>query len=87
MLCPNVPVHIETISGFARELPYLKNDFWKPWPKLRAADFAKFVALARRGKEIPAHHSGDAKAEQEFQKGELERSIRYCKEVLGLGLK
>jgi len=86
-LCPNVPVHIETISGFARAIPYLKNDFWKLWPKMKASDFAKFVALAKRGKEIPPHHSTDAKAEQDYQKGELERSIKYCKEKLGMGLK
>ena len=86
-LCPNVPVHIETISGFAREIPYLKADFWKVWPKAKASDFAQFVTLAKRGKPIPSHRSADAKEEQEYQKGELERSIKYCKEVLGLGLK
>ncbi len=86
-LCPNVPVHIETISGFPREIPYLKNDLWKLWPKMKAGDFAKFIALAKRGKEIPPHRSADANAEQDYQKGELERSIKYCKEVLGLGLK
>jgi hypothetical protein len=26
-------------------------------------------------------------AEQEYQKAELERSLKYCKDVLGLGLK
>jgi len=86
-VCPNVPVHIETISGFAREIPYLKPEFWKVWPKAKASDFAQFVALAKRGKPIPSHKSADAKAEQEYQKGELERSIKYCKEVLGLGMK
>jgi sugar phosphate isomerase/epimerase len=86
-LCPGVPVHIETISGFARELPYLKPEFWSVWPKARASDFAKFVALAKLGKAIPPHRSPDAKAEQEYQKGELEESIRYCKETLRLGLK
>jgi sugar phosphate isomerase/epimerase len=86
-LCPSVPVHIETISGFAREIPYLKTDFWKVWPKARASDFAQFLALAKRGKPLPPHKSADAKEEQEYQKGELERSIKYCKEVLGLGFK
>ena len=86
-LCPNVTVHIETISGFAREIPYLKADFWKVWPKARASDFAQFVALAKRGKPLPSHKSADAKEEQEYQKGELQRSIKYCKEALGLGLK
>ena len=86
-LCPGVPVHIETISGFPRELPYFKKDFWKVWPKARAKDLAKFIALAKKGKPIPPHRSPDNKAEQDYQKGEIERSIKYCKETLGLGLK
>ncbi len=85
-LCPGVPVHIETISGFNREVPYLKNDFWNVWPKAKAAEFAKFLALAKRGKPREPHRSADAAAEQAYQKGELERSLKYCKEVLGLGL-
>ena len=35
-LCPGVPVHIETISGFNREIPYLTDDFWKVWPAMPA---------------------------------------------------
>jgi sugar phosphate isomerase/epimerase len=86
-LCPNVAVNIETISGFAREISYLKPEFWSVWPKAQASDFAKFVALAKRGKPIPPHRSANPQEEQEYQKGELERSIKYCKEILGLGLK
>ncbi len=86
-LCPGVPVHIETISGFPRELAYFKKDFWKAWPKASAQGLAKFVALAKQGKAIPPHRSPDAQAEQEYQKGEIERSLKYCKETLGLGLK
>jgi hypothetical protein len=36
---------------------------------------------------IPPHHSPDDKAEQDYQRSELERSLAYCKETLGLGLK
>jgi sugar phosphate isomerase/epimerase len=88
-LCPNAPVHIETISGFPRELPIYKNDanFWKAWPKMRGADLAKFIALAKRGKSIPPHRSANNDEEQAYQRGEIERSIKYCKESLGLGLK
>lgn len=86
-LCPQVPVHLETISGGPREFAYLKPEFWKEYPKARAHEFAKFLALARRGKPIQPHKAGDAKAEQEFQKADLERSLRYCKQVHGLGLK
>jgi sugar phosphate isomerase/epimerase len=85
-LCPAVPVHIETISGFAREIAFLKKEFWEAWPKAKASDLAPFLALARRGKPLPSHRSADAQEEQAYQKGELERSLRYCKEVLGLGL-
>jgi len=81
----------ETISGFNREIPYLKPEFWNVWPKAKAPDFARFVALAKKGKPREAYKPPEGKdrkvAEQEYQKGEIERSIRYCKERLGLGLK
>jgi sugar phosphate isomerase/epimerase len=86
-LCPSVPVNLEIISGFARPVPYLAKDFWKEWPKARASDFAKFLAMAKRGKPLEGHKSPDAQAEQEYQKNELERSLRYCKETLRLGLR
>src|SRR5438105_13660794 len=86
-LCPGVPVHIETISGFNREIPFLKADFWKVWPRAKAKDFAKFLALAKKGKPRPPHRSANEGEEQAYQKGEIERSMKYCKEVLGLGLK
>jgi 3-oxoisoapionate decarboxylase len=89
-LCPGVPVHIETISGFAREFPYLKKEFWIPLASARGKDFARFVALAKKGKPIEPFKAPDGvdkkEAEKNYQKAEVERSIRYCKEVLGLGL-
>ncbi len=86
-VCPNVPINLEIISGFARPLPYLKKDFWQPWQKARAHEFASFLAMAKRGKAIEGHKAPDRKAEQDYQKAELERSLKYCKETLGLGRK
>lgn len=86
-LCPNAPVNLEIISGFAHGLPYLRETFWRAWPKLKASEFAPFLALAKRGKPLAPHRSPDAKAEQEYQKSELERSVGYCREVLGLGVR
>ncbi len=86
-LCPQVPVHIETISGFAVEFPYLKPEFWDAWPQARARDFAAFVALARTGRALPSHRSSNAQEEQAYQRAELERSLDYCRKVLGLGLR
>ena len=90
-LCPGVPVHLETISGFNREMGYLKEDFWRVWPKARARDFARFLALAKKGRPRdpwkPPAGTDRQLAEQEYQRAEIERSLRYCKEKLGLGLK
>jgi sugar phosphate isomerase/epimerase len=86
-LCPAVPVNLEIISGFARAVPYLQKDFWKVWPKARASEFAAFLALAKRGKPLQPHRNPNSAAEQEYQKAELERSLKYCKDELGLGLK
>ena len=90
-LCPNVPVILEIISGITRPYPYLKPDFWKPYQHVRAHEFAKFVALAKQGKPREAFKLAEGKdkklAEQEYQKDQLERSLRYCRQVLGLGVK
>ncbi len=79
-ICPGVPIQLEIISGFARPFPYLERGFWEHYPKARAAEFAAFVALAKRGKPRDPHQQSGA-----YQKSELERSIKYSKEVLGLG--
>jgi sugar phosphate isomerase/epimerase len=89
-LCPGLPVHIETISGFSRELPYLDPGFWKAWPSLPASAFARFVALAKRGRprepyKPPADEAARRQAEQDYQRGEIERSLGYCRKALGLG--
>lgn len=90
-LCPNAPIQLEIISGFARPYAYLKDEFWAPYQKLRAYEFSRFTAMAKRGEAIAPFNlpaGVDRKqAEQAFQKAELEKSIRYCREVLGLGRK
>ena len=88
-LCPDVPVHIETISGFNRELPYLQADFWKAWPRMPAHSLARFEALARSGHAVASWQApagpDKTRAEQDYQRDELERSIIYCRNELQLG--
>jgi sugar phosphate isomerase/epimerase len=86
-LCPRIPLNVEFISGFTLDIPYFRPEYWDVWPKARARDFAKFERLTRLGKMIPPYKAPDARAEQEFQKSGLERSLAYCKQTLGLGLK
>jgi sugar phosphate isomerase/epimerase len=90
-LCPGVPFQLEIISGAPRSFPYLREDFWPPYAEVSVREFARFLALARRGKPVaPARFSPGSDgvaAEQRFQLAELERSVRYCKETLGIGRK
>ena len=90
-LCPNAPVQLEIISGRPIPIRYLRDDFWDAYPKARIRELMKFVSFAKRGSPqapfvVPTGNDA-RRAEQEFQRAELERSIRYCKEVLGLGLR
>ena len=89
--CPGVAANIETISGATREFPIWKEDSWKTFPQARAADLARFVALARKGKpfKLPDERKEIPKdqAEKQDQLDQIERSIRYCRETLGLGLR
>ena len=87
VLCPGVPANFEVISGIPRNFPYLKESFWKTFPKARASDFARFVAMAKRGHQIQPPGRTSGKGEQEAQVADLEKSMKYCKEVLGLGQK
>jgi sugar phosphate isomerase/epimerase len=89
-LCPRVPIMIETISGFARNFPYKQEAFWQDYDR-RPSALANFEALAKRGHKIDSFKAPEGvdrkKAEQDYQKGELERSITYLREKVGLGLR
>jgi sugar phosphate isomerase/epimerase len=89
-LCPKVPIMVETISGFAKNFPYKNEAFWQNYDK-RPDKLAKFEALAKRGHKIESYKAPDGvdkkQAEQDYQRGEITRSIKYLRETLGLGLK
>jgi 3-oxoisoapionate decarboxylase len=89
--CPDQPFILEIISGFNRDFGYLKPEFWEPYTGIRPDAFAGLLALARKGKEKPTFQPPEGvdrkKAEQDYQMAELERSLVYCRETLGLGRK
>lgn len=98
-LCPDVCVYAKPITGRPAEvLPYLEQDFWKAYPKARSADLARFLALAKKGvpydkpivnedllgRQLPERL---IPAIQHQQRDHMERSLRYAKHELGLGLR
>ncbi len=96
-LCPQSAMQLEIITGRPPQmLPYLEADFWKAFPKLPASDFARFLALVKKGRayEKPMMTANTEKqpaayeaALREQQRIDLERSVAYAKNTLGVGLK
>lgn len=95
--CPPVYVYIKPITGRTPQvLPVYDRDFWKMYPRARAADFARFLALARRGQpydrnmvieDLPGRPTPPQflAAIQYQQREHMERSIAYARQTLGLG--
>jgi sugar phosphate isomerase/epimerase len=97
--CNPVHVYIKPITGRPPAiLPIYDRDFWKAFPKARAADLARFMALAQQGQpyeknvvieDIAGRQTPPPYAEAlKFQQREhMERSIDYARKVLDLGVK
>src|SRR5450755_3810304 len=97
-LCPKASMQLEIITGRPPQvLPYLEPDFWKAFPKARASEFARFVALAKNGHPFTGYmvvEDGAAEPVPEFkaalreqQRVDLERSLEYAKKSLGAGVR
>ena len=94
---PNIYVYIKPITGRPPQLiPYLEPDLWKNYPEARASDFARFLALAKRGQpydrpmvieDLPGRKTPEAfiPAIQYQQREHMERSVDYAKKSLDLG--
>lgn len=97
--CPEANIHLEIITGRKPDiLPYWEPDFWKPFPKMPAWEFARFLALAKSGHPFTGNmvieDNGKGKqppvleaALKEQQKVDLERSLEYAKKVLDVGIR
>jgi sugar phosphate isomerase/epimerase len=96
-LCPQSSMQLEIITGRPPSvLPYLEADFWKAYPRMPAAEFARFIALAKAGhpfmgamviedvagQKLPAM----AEALKEQQRVDLERSFEYARKKLNVGI-
>jgi sugar phosphate isomerase/epimerase len=88
-------MQLEVITGRPPQvLPYLEPGFWTPFSKTPAAEFARFVALVKQGHPFMGRMViGDrgaspelAEALKQQQKVDLERSLRYAQQTLGVGM-
>ncbi|MCC6166991.1 MAG: sugar phosphate isomerase/epimerase [Caldilineaceae bacterium] len=93
-LCPNTNFTLEIITTLPpKVLNYLDPDFWSVYPDTPAHEFARFLALVHTGRPYtePALTAdwGDLTPELRAalaveQQRRLEKSVRYCREVLGI---
>jgi sugar phosphate isomerase/epimerase len=98
-VCPPLHVYIKPITGRPpANLAILEPDFWKMWPDARAADVARFLALAKNGhpyerdmviEDVAGRSNIEpfAAALQYQQRDHMERSVDYGKKVLDLGVR
>ena len=96
-LCPQSTMQLENITGRPPTvLPYLEDDFWKAFPKARAAEFARFVELARTGhpymglmviEDAGKPSPENAAALRQQQQYDLERGFEYARKVLDIGVR
>jgi hypothetical protein len=92
-LCPDCPFVLEILSyTWEREQPYFEESFWDVYPRIRPWEFAQYARLASQGEKytIPADRpksDNPRNSTPEQQKWDLEKSLAYCKQELGLGIK
>lgn len=94
--CPQAPFTLEIITGSPpRVLNYLEEDYWRAFPAARASEFARFERLVRQGtpfmgtmvmfahdQDLPPEYEAARVAQERY---DLERSVRYCRQTLGIG--
>lgn len=99
LLRDDVYIYIKPITGRPAEiLPLYEPDFWKSYPDARSKDLARFLALAKKGvpydkpivnedllgRRLPPEL---IPAIQHQQLDHMQRSLRYAKEELDLGVR
>lgn len=97
-VCPHALLQLEIITGRPPQiLPYYERAWWKWFPRMPASEFARFVELAKKGHPYmgtmviadapgskPAEYTEALKAQQRV---DLERSIGFARNSLGLGVR
>jgi sugar phosphate isomerase/epimerase len=96
VLSPSVYVYCKPITARPPDiLPVYDDVFWtKYFPRARSQDFARFLALAKRGKpfnepqvleDVNGQRDRFMDALKIQQIDHMERSLKYCRETLDLG--
>jgi sugar phosphate isomerase/epimerase len=81
--CPGKTLSLEIIVTGPRSFPYLDPKFWEAYRSTPAWEFARFLALAEKGKPRPAAPRISKEEAASKEREDLEASIRYTRDLLG----
>ncbi len=80
---PDLPVTFENLpSATPRIIPVFDPETYQYFPKMPAADLARYVALAERGKPVPAPPPDPGKSRGQQQCADLEACLPYTRKLL-----
>ena len=89
--CPGVPIHVESISNAAIDIPFKTSDFLKGFPDLTQKEIDHFSKLASKGspQEIITPKNGVSKKEFDIrlQEQELQKCFTYLRNYCYVGMK
>lgn len=80
--CPGRALSLEIIVTGPRMYPFLDPRFWDGYRTTPAWEFSRFLAVAERGKPIPAQPPLPREQAAQREREDLEASIHYTKELL-----
>jgi len=95
-ILPKVYIYCKPITARPPDiLPVYQDEFWTKWfPRGRSRDLSRFLALARRGRpynqpqvleDVPQMRNQYMDALKTQQLEHMDRSLKYCRNVLNLG--
>ena len=92
--CPRANFTLEIISSIApRVIDYLEPSFWEVYQETPAWEFARFLQLVKQGRPtfVPTLTADWNEPDSTYraalitqQRRQVEKSVKYCREVLGI---
>jgi hypothetical protein len=97
-VCPPIGIFNKPVTGRPPAiLPVWDGEFMKKYADARAGDFARFLALAKKGgpyerhmviEDVPGTAAGELTEALTYQQREhMERGLEYAKKILDLGIR
>lgn len=82
--CPGKTMSLEIIVTGPRVFGWRNPEFWKGYENVRAAEFARFLGIAAKGKPLPGPAGGPKEQAAERERADFEASLEWTRKYLGV---